>query len=315
MGGELPTCLPSIQYDNYAEDDYDEDDYEPIDDGTTSESQVAENPAENPMAPPPPPPPNTNEVPLVDTVYREDIDQPALKTELEKGETVVETMAQPALETEVQPVLDTDVQPEVEIEVQPVVETMEQPVVETKIQPEVEETVVQPLDNAEPDPSVDLQAVIEPVVVVPVEPDTNQNQTQVATDISIVVAPTEDPYTPRLLDENCGEDQGGCAHKCQRLLFPGENEPRLSCSCNKGYTLDPTDESSCLGSSFNVQLTEYRVMPLILFFLADIDECQESNGGCSQICNNFPGSFECACEKGYQIDVLTGNTCIGEYIF
>ncbi|KAH8365730.1 hypothetical protein KR093_003824, partial [Drosophila rubida] len=111
--------------------------------------------------------------------------------------------------------------------------------------------------------------------------------TETATDINIVVAPTKDPYSPRLLDENCGEDRGGCAHKCERLLFPGENEPRLKCSCHEGFALDPQDYSSC----------------------HDIDECQESNGGCSQICNNLPGSFECSCQKGYAIDA-TMNTCV-----
>ncbi|XP_034480924.1 uncharacterized protein LOC117786685 [Drosophila innubila] len=244
--GELPTCLPRVEYtdDDDAANDYDEDDYETTEDeadGLDSESQLAENPAENPVVPPPPPPPANNE----------DL-QPQVETE-----TIVETVVQPVVETVVQPVVETVVEPIVETEVQSV-------------------------------PSVDPQTAGEPVVVVPVESDAGQSKTEAATDISIVVAPTKDPYTPRLLDENCGEDRGGCAHKCERLLFPGENEPRLSCSCHKGYTLDPTDASSCL----------------------DIDECQESNGGCSQICNNFPGSFECACEKGYQIDVQTGNTCI-----
>ncbi|KAH8402834.1 hypothetical protein KR222_002263 [Zaprionus bogoriensis] len=123
------------------------------------------------------------------------------------------------------------------------------------------------------------------------QPETKSSsevQPEVSTDINIVVAPTQDPYAPRLLNDSCGEDRGGCAHKCERLLFPGENEPRLKCSCNDGYTLDLTDYASCL----------------------DIDECQESNGGCSQICVNLPGSFECACEKGYQIDNATGSTCV-----
>ncbi|KAL7732539.1 hypothetical protein ACLKA6_019174 [Drosophila palustris] len=209
--GELPTCLPRVEYDNddndYEEGEY-EDNYEPT--------------AEDPVAPPPPPPP--------------------VKDEEEAGEPQIETANQ---------------------------EIVDQPTVVAE-----ETTLVDPAVQSAPE-------VIEPVVVVPVE-------SEAATDISIVVAPTKDPFTPRVLDESCGEDRGGCAHKCERLLFPGENEPRLSCSCHSGFTLDPTDESSCL----------------------DIDECQESNGGCSQICNNLNGSFECACEKGFQIDVQTGNTCI-----
>ena len=35
--------------------------------------------------------------------------------------------------------------------------------------------------------------------------------------------------------------------------------------------------------------------------LSDIDECSVENGGCSQVCVNKPGSFECRCMKGYQL--------------
>ena len=34
-------------------------------------------------------------------------------------------------------------------------------------------------------------------------------------------------------------------------------------------------------------------------FLLDIDECATDNGGCSQVCVNKPGSFECKCNAGY----------------
>ncbi|KAH8278249.1 hypothetical protein KR044_008526, partial [Drosophila immigrans] len=152
-----------------------------------------------------------------------------------------------------------------------------------------------PVEREELEPQVQVQQApeietSEPAVESSSDPETNQtdSESESATDINIVVAPTKDPYSPRLLDENCGEDRGGCAHKCERLLFPGENEPRLKCSCNEGFTLDPLDYSNC----------------------HDIDECQESNGGCSQICNNLPGGFECGCEKGFEIDAATRNTCV-----
>lgn len=117
---------------------------------------------------------------------------------------------------------------------------------------------------------------------------TNAEPVVPVTDINIVVAPTQDPYTPRYLDDNCGADKGGCEQKCERLLFPGENEPRLKCSCFEGFSLDPNDYASC----------------------HDINECQLDNGGCEQLCNNLPGSYQCSCEQGLQIDTLTGNTCI-----
>lgn len=76
---------------------------------------------------------------------------------------------------------------------------------------------------------------------------TNAEPVVPVTDVNIIVAPTQDPYTPRYLDDNCGADKGGCEHKCERLLFPGENEPRLKCSCFDGFSLDPNDYASCHG--------------------------------------------------------------------
>ncbi|XP_037938996.1 fibrillin-2 [Teleopsis dalmanni] len=136
----------------------------------------------------------------------------------------------------------------------------------------------------------DNEISVEPVVVIPAVGTVDVQPTVVTppvTDINIIVEPTKDPYTPRLLDNNCGTDNGGCEHKCERLLYPGENEPRLKCSCFEGFSLDPNDYAAC----------------------HDIDECKTHNGGCEQICNNLPGSYQCACEQGLQIDTITGNTC------
>ena len=42
-----------------------------------------------------------------------------------------------------------------------------------------------------------------------------------------------------------------------------------------------------------------------LYFLPDIDECDEGNGGCDHKCNNTDGSFLCTCKKGYYLDTRT----------
>lgn len=55
---------------------------------------------------------------------------------------------------------------------------------------------------------------------------------------------------------------------------------------------------------------------MLMFFgiihLADIDECAIRNGGCEQHCQNVPGSYECFCDVGLQIDPSNGRSCIGE---
>ena len=38
------------------------------------------------------------------------------------------------------------------------------------------------------------------------------------------------------------------------------------------------------------------------FILTDINECGVSNGGCSHICTNTEGGFECSCRVGYTLD-------------
>ena len=43
----------------------------------------------------------------------------------------------------------------------------------------------------------------------------------------------------------------------------------------------------------------------------DNDECAVDNGGCSQICVNKPGSFECKCKEGYLLGD-DGKTCTGK---
>uniref|UniRef100_A0A3P8X237 EGF-like calcium-binding domain-containing protein n=1 Tax=Cynoglossus semilaevis TaxID=244447 RepID=A0A3P8X237_CYNSE len=51
-------------------------------------------------------------------------------------------------------------------------------------------------------------------------------------------------------------------------------------------------------------------LPPVLF--VDVNECEETNGGCEALCCNTIGSFYCRCPPGH---VLTedGRTCRGEY--
>ena len=43
----------------------------------------------------------------------------------------------------------------------------------------------------------------------------------------------------------------------------------------------------------------------------DINECNDDNGGCSQICTNTMGSYYCSCKIGYFNLTVTAENCSG----
>ena len=45
----------------------------------------------------------------------------------------------------------------------------------------------------------------------------------------------------------------------------------------------------------------------------DIDECSEGISGCSQLCSNTIGSYNCNCQNGYQLGI-DNHTCLGKII-
>ena len=44
----------------------------------------------------------------------------------------------------------------------------------------------------------------------------------------------------------------------------------------------------------------------------DVNECEESNGGCKHQCKNTNGSYVCQCNKGFFLDG-NGKTCSGTF--
>ena len=48
-----------------------------------------------------------------------------------------------------------------------------------------------------------------------------------------------------------------------------------------------------------------------MYVPSDINECDQDNGGCSQICNNTFGSYKCSCKQGYTLDI-NGFNCSGK---
>ena len=57
-------------------------------------------------------------------------------------------------------------------------------------------------------------------------------------------------------------------------------------------------------------LSVVRVKKEIIFHTTDINECLSSNGGCSQICINSIGSYNCSCQSGYVL-LSDNKTCSG----
>ena len=92
-------------------------------------------------------------------------------------------------------------------------------------------------------------------------------------------------------DINECETDGRCAQTCTNT------EGSFQCSCSTGFTL-AGDGSNCNGNylSFYNYYASYIVF--IIFFYEDINECLSNNGGCSEICDNTDGSFQCSCNMG-----------------
>ncbi|XP_065904062.1 pro-epidermal growth factor-like [Dysidea avara] len=83
---------------------------------------------------------------------------------------------------------------------------------------------------------------------------------------------TYDPITNRCIaPDYCASNP--CQYQCV------SDSSTYQCYCMSGYVLAP-DGHSC----------------------NDINECQSSNGGCTQVCVNQPGSYQCSCNTGYMFD-------------
>ena len=59
---------------------------------------------------------------------------------------------------------------------------------------------------------------------------------------------------------------------------------------------------------------EYKKRNYYMFLrFTDVNECLINDGGCEHMCNNTPGSYECICRGGYQLE-SDGKACQGETI-
>lgn len=77
----------------------------------------------------------------------------------------------------------------------------------------------------------------------------------------------------------------------------------FNCECREGYMGDGFD---CDGKTTYNSGTE-----IILFFMLDINECEDSNGGCEEVCVNNNGNFTCLCTTNGTEP--SGGFCVGTY--
>lgn len=114
--------------------------------------------------------------------------------------------------------------------------------------------------------------------------------------------------------DECARGIHGCHHNCRNV--PGS----YFCSCSKGFQLSD-DLMSC------VDINECALYPGICplpsrcrntigshtcdcpkgfvnhrhKICIDENECANSNGGCDQVCQNYPGSYRCSCKYGFML--------------
>ena len=54
-------------------------------------------------------------------------------------------------------------------------------------------------------------------------------------------------------------------------------------------------------AELSIHFIAFHTQIIMLHILTDTDECSVNNGGCSQLCVNKPGAFECKCKTGYKL--------------
>ncbi|XP_013385673.1 bone morphogenetic protein 1 [Lingula anatina] len=74
----------------------------------------------------------------------------------------------------------------------------------------------------------------------------------------------------------------------------------LGVFCGSTLPMPLTSEGNSLRIEFNSDNSVQKTGFLATFF-TDKDECAVDNGGCQHICKNTVGSYQCACNNGYQL--------------
>ena len=76
----------------------------------------------------------------------------------------------------------------------------------------------------------------------------------------------------------------------------------------------PMRAGSEIGENFPDEIFYIYAMAFcLLYFLIDIDECDEGTSGCTHNCMNIIGSYICSCDLGYRLE-SDRQTCYGKLI-
>lgn len=112
--------------------------------------------------------------------------------------------------------------------------------------------------------------------------------------------------------DECLMDNGNCDQLCNNTLGS------FGCSCWPGFNLTITDSEVMASGNYsgtnNYKCLGKNVWISVLFKMfnvADINECDYDNGGCSHMCNNTAGSYQCHCYNGYKTNEKNLLDCKG----
>ena len=91
--------------------------------------------------------------------------------------------------------------------------------------------------------------------------------------------------------DECIEGLSSCNMQCINTIGS------YYCTCFTGFQL-MNDNHTCNGESISCFTTACSI-----YFLTDINECTNNNGGCEDVCTNTIGSYTCSCQSiGYYLD-------------
>jgi len=82
------------------------------------------------------------------------------------------------------------------------------------------------------------------------------------------------------------------------------------CICDEGYS---GTGFACSGTSNGIIVLAPCVQVLVFNPSLDVNECEQNNGGCEDLCTNTDGSFYCSCPNRIGFELApSGLNCTGK---